>query len=659
MLNINRPLIPVAAITMALSATLISTACSAQGSDASQTAQRWDQARSNLVARQPTGIAQAISRWGELTNTRTAGFDAYAGFVLTYPDFPRESLLRTRAENSLDKSAPGAETLVAYFDRMPPVTNSGKARYALSLQSVGRPEASQVARDAWRGGAMSPSSETYILGLYGPQFSSDDHSARMDALLWQRNAAGASRHMINVPASQQALYMARLALLRGSTPSAAGLQVPNGALNDPGYVYNLARYYRTSKQLSRAINLLSTRPRFNRPAHDPEVMIGEMLRVAKGGGSRQAAQIAGSVDDLFPANTDVSKGAFKLRDDYTSLMWLGGTKALWSLGDGRTAAPLFYRYGAAARTPQTRSKGFYWAGLASQRSGDLTQAQQYWEMAASYPDRFYGMLALEKLGRPLPALDARAATAISPEERAAFDARPLTKAVRHVAQGAPWRTGIQFYRAIAQDAETLGDHLMVADLALQTGRRDLAVNLSDAAQADGFGGFTPIGHPTLQVPAGSNWTMVHAIARQESQFAQNAISHAGARGLMQLMPGTAREQAGKLGMSYLRANLIDSPSYNIRLGDGYFARMLDYYGGSYPLAIAAYNAGPGNVNKWLRRNGDPRKGGMDWVTWIERIPIYETKNYVGRVIENAAVYEHLYPENARFGGPRTASAFLR
>ena len=151
--------------------------------------------------------------------------------------------------------------------------------------------------------------------------------------------------------------------------------------------------------------------------------------------------------------------------------------------------------------------------------------------------------------------------------------------------------------------------------------------------------------------------MVHAIARQESQFAQNAISHAGARGLMQLMPATAREQAGKIGVTYLRANLIDSPSYNIRLGDGYFARMMDYYGGAYPLAIAAYNAGPGNVNKWLRRNGDPRTGAVDWVTWIERIPIYETKNYVSRVVENAAVYEQLYPENAR-GAPRTASAFL-
>ena len=152
--------------------------------------------------------------------------------------------------------------------------------------------------------------------------------------------------------------------------------------------------------------------------------------------------------------------------------------------------------------------------------------------------------------------------------------------------------------------------------------------------------------------------MVHAISRQESQFAQNAISHAGARGLMQLMPGTAREQAGKLGMQYMSANLIDSPSYNIQLGDAYFARMLAYYDGAYPLAIAAYNAGPGNVNKFLRANGDPRTGSVDWITWIEQIPIYETKNYVQRVLENAVVYEHLYPDKARYGTPRKLETYL-
>jgi soluble lytic murein transglycosylase len=637
---------------------LIGAAVSAQPAMA-QDPEQWDQARSNLIAEQPTGMIRAIERWERLRENRNLSFDSYSSFVLTYPDFPSETLIRTRAENALEREAPSAERLVAYFDRMPPVTNGGRARYALALAQMQRPEAFDVAREAWREGTMSGPSESYLVSLFGSQFSMDDHEARMDALLWQRNGDAASRQMGTLPPDRRGIYMARLALVKGATPSQAGVPVPNGALSDPGYVYNLSRHWRVNRQVASSVNLLATRPVANKPAHDPQTMVGEMLRVAKAGGSRQAAQIASSVDDLFPQGTDVSKEAYRLRDDYTSLMWLGGTKALWNLGDGRTAAPLFYRYGAAARTPQTRSKGFFWAGLAAQRSGDINEAGRYWEMAAQYPDRFYGQLALERLGRPVPRLDGRASSVITSTERQAFDNKPLTRAVREIARGVPWRTGIQFFRAISREAETLNDHLLVADLALETGRRDLAVNLADAAQADGHDGFTAIGHPTLRVPQGSNWTIVHAIARQESQFAQNAISHAGARGLMQLMPGTAREQAGKLGMSYMRANLISSPSYNIRLGDSYFARMMSYYRGSYPLAIAAYNAGPGNVNKWLRRNGDPRTGRVDWLTWIEKIPIYETKNYVARVIENAAVYEQLYPQYSRYTQPRVASSFLR
>ena len=132
----------------------------------------------------------------------------------------------------------------------------------------------------------------------------------------------------------------------------------------------------------------------------------------------------------------------------------------------------------------------------------------------------------------------------------------------------------------------------------------------------------------------------------------------GASGLMQLMPGTAREQAGKMGMSYDPGSLTTDAGYNLSLGNGYFSRMMDYYGGSYPLAVAAYNAGPGNVNKWLRANGDPRTGAVDMVDWIEAIPYQETRNYVQRVIENAVVYDLMNPQRAKSRGPSNLSWYL-
>src|SRR5690606_4020467 len=152
--------------------------------------------------------------------------------------------------------------------------------------------------------------------------------------------------------------------------------------------------------------------------------------------------------------------------------------------------------------------------------------------------------------------------------------------------------------------------------------------LGEQASEKGFDSFRAIAFPTLPNPPGTNWTMVHAITRQESQFAQNAVSHAGASGLMQLMPGTAREQAGKLGITYLSASVINDADSIIRVGGGYFARMMTNYCGRCAMAVAAYNAGPGNVNEWLLANGDPRTGSIAWVEWIGRIPFSETKNYV-------------------------------
>ena len=151
--------------------------------------------------------------------------------------------------------------------------------------------------------------------------------------------------------------------------------------------------------------------------------------------------------------------------------------------------------------------------------------------------------------------------------------------------------------------------------------------------------------------------MIHAVARQESQFDRAARSPVGASGLMQLMPGTAREQAGKLGLPYDPARLVNDTGYNIQLGSSYFQRIFNLYG-SYPLAIAAYNAGPGNVNKWLRANGDPRTGGVDAVDWVEAIPFGETRNYVQRVLENAVVYDLMNPPRAKSRGPHNLSWYL-
>jgi soluble lytic murein transglycosylase len=624
-----------------------------------QDGSEWDRARQRLIAGQAGSMAQAVDRWRQLSaNPSVYGFDTLASFLLAYPGFPDEEKLRTAAEKALDREAPDGARLVAFFDRFPPLTNPARARYALALAAQRRPEAPGVALAAWRGGPMSDAAEAALLSLYGARFTPADHDARMNALLWAGATDQAARQMTYVSAAARAGFMARLAMSQGSSPGQLGLPMPGNALRDAGYVYASVRQAKRAGNLAGAIELLATRPPAQVPPLDPEKWIAELLADARSAGAGNAVRIAASIDDAFPPGTDVSQMPYRIRDDYTSLMWLGGTKALWSLGNPGSAAPLFYRYGAAAQTPQTRAKGFYWAGRAASRAGDAGGAKRYFEMAAAYPTAFYGQLALERLGRPIPPLTDTPSAQPTPAERAAFMARPITAAVREVARSADWRTTVRFFREIADQAVSESDHVLVAQLARDLGRRDLGVILGQAAHSDGMADFEKIAYPLIPAPPGTDWTMVHAISRQESQFAENAISHAGARGLMQLMPGTAREQAGKIGLSYDAGRLISNPAYNLQLGDAYFARMMDLYRGSYPLAVGAYNAGPGNVNRWLRQNGDPRTGAVDWIDWIEKIPLSETRNYIQRVLENAVVYEAMNPSRARYTGTDRLSHFL-
>jgi soluble lytic murein transglycosylase len=638
-------------IVLLLATSLLSPSAHAQ--DGSE----WDRARAQGASSQRGNMGMAIERWKLLSTSDRMSFTDYSGFLLSYPGFPDEDKIRGYAEQALDRESVDPTRVIAFFTRYPPLSNSARANHAVALIAARRPEAPTVALAAWRGGPMSETAYPTIFSNTAGRITPADHDARMDALLWAGHIPQAQRQIVYVSPARRQDFMARLGMLNGQDPSALGLNSSGDALRDPGYVYNRVRQLRRAGSGSTAANLLATRPTASKPVLEPERWVTELLSVARGTDGRTAARIAGTIDDAFPAGTDVSRLSFKLRDDYTSLMWLGGTSAM-RLGDYRTAAPLFYRYGTGARTGYTRAKGFYWAGRAMSQAGDSGAARRYFELAAATPDNFHGLLALERLGRPVPRFNDSPVANVTPQQRAAFNAQPLTAAVREVAHDYQWRTSIRFFRQIADNADTEADHKLVADLAREIGRRDLGVILGQSAHSDGHMNFHAIAFPLIPNPPGTNWTAVHAISRQESQFAMNALSHAGASGLMQLMPGTAREQAGKMGMSYQPSSLMTDANYNIRLGDGYFARMLSYFGGSYPLAIAAYNAGPGNVNKFIRQNGDPRNGSIDWIDWIERIPLSETRNYVQRVLENVVVYEAMHPEKARYRGSNPTSYYL-
>ena len=595
-------------------------------------------------------VGDAVMEWRRLTANTGASFDQLSRFLLANKGWPDADKMRARAEKAIAIDSYDPQRTLAYFQVYPPQTASGHLRLALALNATGRrDEANAAVRKAWTSGTLDEVETSRALSFFPGALTLADHDARMDRLLWSGATGAASRQLAFVSPERRAVFSARLAM-RSSAVDAAlqanAVEAANPSLTrtDAGYITDKATWLRKANRTGEARALLAAPRSLASPPTDAEEWLETLLtnaRAADSAGDKLTAyNIARQLNDTFPAGTVIRETPLSVRDDYTSLAWLAGQLAFRDLRRPGEAAQLYRLYGEAARSAQTRTKGFYWAGRASLAAGDRSAAEAQFADAAQ---QYYGQLSLERLGRAQPKPTPVPTIQVSQAEKTSFEDDRLVRAARALGEIGAWREQSQFLRALANRARSPSDHVLAGQLASQIGRPDLGVMIGRSAQANSLDAVEVSGFPTVRVPVGheGNWTFIHAITRQESQFDRQAISHAGARGMMQLMPGTAREVAGKIGLSYDAGSLTTDTNYNFTLGSTYFQQMLSYFGGSYPLAVAAYNAGPGNVNKWLRANGDPRNGGIEMIDWIEAIPIFETRNYVQRVLENAVVYDTL------------------
>jgi soluble lytic murein transglycosylase len=613
----------------------------------------------DLLAAQPSrstivstsaGLSTAVAQWNAIRQSETLPFSSYADFLIAHPGWPNEAALRKSAERNLRPDSASPTTVIAFFTRFPPLTPAASLRLAEAYVSLNQTEAANAAaRRAWTSGALSTEDEARLLSRFGPILSPDEHDLRMDRLLWQRATTIAVRQLPMTSPVRQPVYGTRLALLTKAPDATVKLsEALDRARGDTGLLMDRVTWLRTTGQEASARALLAAPRQLSVAPLDPVKWMETLYATARGaqaaGATQQAFDIARQIDDTYPAGMSVRDRPIGERDLYTNLTWLAGTTALNRLGRPADAIGMFERYARAAKSPQTISKGLYWAGRAAEAAKQATQANAYYTQASAYFDQFYGQLATERLGLPLaiPAIDRT--LEISANQRDAFNKREIVRVAEMLGQMGDWANQSLFVRTIAGAAESDADHMLAVELSRRINRPDLAVMAGRSAGINGLRDYVRAGFPVVPVSDEDhdNWTMIHAIARQESQFDRKIVSRAGARGIMQLMPGTARETAGFIGIGY-SPPMLDEPAYNMRLGSWYFGRLMDRYQGSYPLAVAAYNAGPGNVNRWLASNGDPRATG-DILGWIEAIPLSETRGYVQRVLENAVVYDLLHPK---------------
>ncbi|WP_325061290.1 lytic transglycosylase domain-containing protein [Vitreimonas sp.] len=566
-------------------------------------------------------------------------FDDIAQALNELQGWPGRTAMRTRAEQAILSSRLSASERIAFLrSEGGPITGDGRMALAMSLRDAGqRSEAVEIARASWRDDALSTEMEDRALAAFSSSFSSEDHAARVDGLLWRNQHTAARRLLSRVSTADRLLANARIAI---QSRARRGLQaavdaVPGSRADNPGFLYDRAQYRRRAGNPEDALPLMvEVDPRQAPAAARSELFAERRLYVPRALRSRNYRQAYALV-----TNHGLTSG-----EAFADAEWMAGWLSLRFLGNPQRAREHFAHLSENVSSPVSLSRALYWRAEAERALGNTAESERLLEQAAQYNFTYYGQLAATR-GDRTATLSLPETARVTDAARSRFESRELVRALRLMAEVGAQRDfeSIAFYLD-----DTLDDPMELELLSEMAREQSYYRTALRSAKAGLFRNVvaTSAAYPTLELPAAVQQrgrpepALVHAIIRQESEFDPGAISSANARGLMQLIPSTAQIEARRAGMSFQRAALTTDPQYNMTLGSQHLAGLIDDFGGSYVMAIAAYNAGSSNVRNWVNEWGDPRSSNVDVIDWIELIPFSETRNYVQRVTENLQVYRH-------------------
>ncbi len=588
---------------------------------------QWEE---GLAAAGPPGsVGRDIVEWNRLRSSKGTFADTL-DFLARRPEWPGLDLLQKRSEKTIPDAADAAAVLDFFLDQ-PPQTGIGSLRFARALWDTGaKQEAMAEAIRGWTTLSLSRAEEEQFM-VDWPKTLGPHHWARMDMLLWRGLADQARRQLARVDDAHKALANARIGL-RENGNGVDGLisHVPAALADDPGLAYERFLWRARKGRNDSAIELVLERSGSADALGDPERWADRRLQLARwamrAGKSKTAYALA--------ARHRLTEG-----NDRNALEWLAGYVALQKLGDAETALAHFRAFAEGVETPISVSRGGYWEGRALEALGRKEAAQAAYARAGQHQTAFYGLLAAEKAGLALdPAL---AGTETFPGyEQAAFWTTSAMQAARLSLAVDERYLARRFAAHLSEslDATGVGQLMQWAE---DQGAPYLQLSLAKYAIVYHGRVYNRPYFPTPDIGRG-NRTVPRAlelsIARRESEFNPGVTSGAGAMGLMQLMPGTAKDMARRLDIAYEPGKLHDGYAYNTRLGSEYLAYLIEKFGQNPVLIAVGYNAGPGRVNQWIERYGDPRASGVDVVDWIETIPFEETQTYVMRVTESLPNY---------------------
>ena len=597
---------------------------------------RWADARA-AVASFDNRLLKRIVDWHLLrVAPRTdADFAATWRMLRENPDWPEPELLRRQAEDRIGPDA-SPQQVFLYFTAFPPLTSQGHLKRLDAAAVASANDVAKFASDSWRNATFRPADEQDFLNKYGRYLTGDDQIARFDRIMRDNRPQVARDLVAKLPPDYQPLANARLAMATKAADAVTVLKgVPAAKLNDPGIKLERLAWLRKSGSFDEA-KALAAAP----PTNQTEGWWSERQQLAR---------------DLLAAGHAADAYAVAVQHGQTrgiafaEAEFLAGWIALRHLKKPADGLKHFQTLYDGVSTDGSKSRAAYWMGRALEASGRSKEAMDWFGRAAAFGQTFYGQLAARRL--PGGASKLPSDPVASEADREALGGRELVTVARWIGQAGDAERTRPFLLRLARMVSGPGETLLLSHLATELKRPDIALVIARRGASNGVTLFEA-SFPVVDLGATGSIerALTLAVTRQESGFNSGAVSPSGALGLMQLMPGTARDVAGRLGVPYIQDKLTRDPAYNVSLGTQYLSEMLQRFGGSYELALAAYNAGPNRVARWLDTIGDPRAGKIDMVDWIEMIPFRETRNYVQLIMEGVGVYRD------RLNGPFRAVA---
>ena len=574
-----------------------------------------------------------------MRSSNNASFNDYQVFIKKQPEYPRIGRLQYLAEQKIILKNTTPKSVINWFEQFPPVSGMGKLKLAEAyLQQNKTANIRDLIREGWVDAALNRGQLKFYRKKFKKFLSEEDYIKRAEYLSWERKYWDLKRLLVYLPKDYRALYNARQILMSNSYGVDNAIsKVPTVFKNDIGLQYDRLRWRNRRGRLESSLQILYE----NSNKSEDELIRADLWW-------KQRESIVRSL--LYKKRY---KTAYKIASEHSltsgaefaEAEWLSGWIAHSFLKSQEYAINHFLNFYDNVSYPISLSRGAYWLGKSYKALGNEKTADDYFRQGSKYLTTYYGQLSLMEI-EDQAKIKLEDDAFYTKEYEKKFFNNDLIKIIRILKELDQTKYSKDLIKHLALINVDEGSEVLAAKLAVDVERYDYAIQISKKASYEKRF-YLKYNYPIITTPRKiNNKTMppsefILAIIRQESEFDRKAYSYAGARGMMQLMKYTAKLVAKQAKLPYSISGLTRDPEYNIKLGTYYFDSLLNDYGGVYPFAIAAYNAGPNRVKTWRRVNGDPSKDQISFIDWIEMIRFKETRNYVQRVLENVNVYKFM------------------